>query len=546
MNRRLMALSLPPLVISLFAFAVWGVVFSDFSGFEAWLAAKELPDWLENFISIWANFQVDYWINLIRLRVDSALTLKELLIWEFSIIGIFLASYFSPSKWRPSLHQLGFWLVFLLVYPWQFALFFLFLIYVFYVMSHPDGLKITPHALALVGGTVIVALLAGGAEERIAIVSTGIVAALFWWMQRASRDGLSWMRLRAPTIVPTTLFFVAVFFSKPIFAGSVNGWQSAIALFLFLNFGLRMLFHYFEQRDGQIGRSMEFSTFLNHFAMLPDFIFPVWWLHPGQGVHYLKTVYLRRPYEEIILDGVKSLLVGILYLAVFVPLPFVLLTILSTSMGYSYPLLGELYEAYLLEKPVPFMSFILATIWGFVLFSSSLLGVLHFKVGLYRLFGYDIESYTRFPWIATTFPDFWKRYGYHYMQMILRGYYLPVFLKLRNYPLKLRIAVAAAYAFFVGQFVTWSIYRMDGLNVYKFAPYFLLLSIATIVSFWWGAVPRSDVTPREPWTLDWQLPLDVAKVIGIFLFFAIAHLFYHPEINAHGRWAWHLIEYVLK
>lgn len=130
--------------------------------------------------------------------------------------------------------------------------------------------------------------------------------------------------------------------------------------------------------------------------------------------------------------------------------------------------------------------------------------------------------------------------------MILRGYYLPVFLKLRKYPLKFRIAVAAAYAFFIGQFVTWSIYRMDGLNIYKFMPYFLMLSIATIISFWWGAVPKAGAVERKPWTLDWQFPVDMLKVIGIFLFFAVAHLFYHPEINAHGRWAWYLIEYVFK
>lgn len=546
MNRRLLALLLPPLIIALFSLSVWGVVFSDFSKFESWLSDKQLPEGLNNFVSIWANFQVDYWMNLIRLRVDAALTLKELMIWETAIISFFLASYFSRPNWRVSLHQLGFWTVFLLVYPWQFAVFFLFFIYVFFLMSHPDDLNLKWHLPALAVGTAASAGLAGAGDERLAIVALGALAILYWGVQGPLANRHSVLRLKAPTIFPTTIFFVAVFFSKSIFASSVSGWQSAIAFFLFLNFGLRMLFHYFEQRDGQIGRSMKFQNFLNHFAMLPDFIFPVWWLHPGQGVHYLKSVYLKRPYEDIILDGVKSILIGILYLALFVPLPFVLLTMISNSMGYSYPLLGDLYEAYLLEKPIPVMSFLLATIWGFLLFSSSLLGVLHFKVGLYRLFGYDIESYTRYPWIATTFPDFWKRYGYHYMQMILRGYYLPVFLKLRSHPLKLRIAVAAAYAFFVGQFVTWSIYRMDGLNVYKFAPYFLMLSIATIISFWWGAVPDANRTERKAWTLDRWLPLDVAKVIGIFMFFAIAHLFYHPEINAHGRWAWYLIEYVFK
>lgn len=126
------------------------------------------------------------------------------------------------------------------------------------------------------------------------------------------------------------------------------------------------------------------------------------------------------------------------------------------------------------------------------------------------------------------------------MQMILRGYYLPVFLKLKNRPLRVRVAVAAFYAFFVGQFVTWSIYRVDGLRADKFAPYFLMLSIATFISFTWPT--ESD---RKPWTLDWYILLDGLKVVGIFLFFSIAHLFFHPEINAHGRWAWYLIEHVI-
>ena len=75
-----------------------------------------------------------------------------------------------------------------------------------------------------------------------------------------------------------------------------------------------------------------------------------------------------------------------------------------------------------------------ASVWAtlvyeFLNFYMLWSAVAHLKVGLWRLFGYDIEPYFQKPFLATNLLELWKRYSYYYKEFLVQTFYWPVFLR---------------------------------------------------------------------------------------------------------------------
>jgi D-alanyl-lipoteichoic acid acyltransferase DltB (MBOAT superfamily) len=56
-------------------------------------------------------------------------------------------------------------------------------------------------------------------------------------------------------------------------------------------------------------------------------------------------------------------------------------------------------------------------------------GVMHFKVGLWRVCGYKIDPYFNFPWLSTNLVALWSRFTFHYREFLVRAFYYPVFFR---------------------------------------------------------------------------------------------------------------------
>ncbi|MDQ6972264.1 MAG: hypothetical protein Q9M30_06410, partial [Mariprofundaceae bacterium] len=56
-------------------------------------------------------------------------------------------------------------------------------------------------------------------------------------------------------------------------------------------------------------------------------------------------------------------------------------------------------------------------------------GIAHFKVGVWRICGYDIAASFDKPWLATNLVEFWRRFTFHYREFLVRAFYYPAFFR---------------------------------------------------------------------------------------------------------------------
>jgi hypothetical protein len=176
----------------------------------------------------------------------------------------------------------------------------------------------------------------------------------------------------------------------------------------------------------------------------------------------------------------------------------------------------------------------LLLIWG---------GALHFKVGLWRVMGYDVDPYFRFPFLATNLVSLWTRFTFHYREFLVRAFYYPVFFRLAGRKTWLRVSVATLAAVGVGNLVWGHVVELmyyDGMLFRNFAgmfrawPYFLLLTLGiTGTELWLLWKPRR--LRRKPWTWGWRIGLDVAAAYVTIQFYSLLHIFLFPVAGA-GFW----------
>src|SRR5205823_6399102 len=72
-------------------------------------------------------------------------------------------------------------------------------------------------------------------------------------------------------------------------------------------------------------------------------------------------------------------------------------------------------------------------------------GLVHWKVGVFRVLGYRVAPYFDKPLYATNLIDFWTRYTFHYREFLSQAFYYPTFFKaprLFRRRFRLRVVVA--------------------------------------------------------------------------------------------------------
>ena len=449
----------------------------------------------------------------------------------------FLTCYLAPIKYKKKLMILFFWTALLYFFSFYYALAFFFLILASYLLVHFENEYYYFLLLIFVTVSFFLGYTFGIKEDPwiflwfpLSVISISL----------ASKTHL----INIPTAIirniPAAMILFGVFILRGRFFNSqgVLEKEVQIGLIFFLQYTLRSMFHSIDLRDGSISFKLSFVRYLEIFCLIPDFLMPGSAFHPGQGLSYLNKSFYEKNKNSLIYAGVKSSILGISYFVIIFPLTWHIFKILSSALNYQYFTFVDLYALYTKGTLFTFSNFALATVWEMLFMSYFLIGGLHFKVGLYRIFGFNIQSYTNYPWLATSLPDFWKRYGYHYAQLILKGFYLPAFLKLKPLSQKLRIYVSVFYACIVGHLLTYNDLALYGVNMIQFVLYPFFLAIGIAYSF---NLNSSQLIKRKPWTMDRYFLLDLAKITFIIAFYSFVSIFMNYNINRDGKLAIHLI-----
>jgi hypothetical protein len=178
-----------------------------------------------------------------------------------------------------------------------------------------------------------------------------------------------------------------------------------------------------------------------------------------------------------------------------------------------------------------------ALAWAFLSFYLLWTAVAHFKVGLWRLFGYDIEPYFQRPFAATNFVDVWRRYSYYYREFLVQTFYYPVFLRCFKKRPRLRIFVATFAAAGLGNLVYHILYQglYRGPSPEMLAaelrtlPYYVLLGgLIAATQVWLVYGPRRR---RRAWTRSPRIGLDVLAAAATLGAFITIRPFHHVPID---------------
>jgi hypothetical protein len=329
------------------------------------------------------------------------------------------------------------------------------------------------------------------------------------------------------------LLFIAVSILWNWFSPDGRGALRPLGWLLFFWQWERVVMYHCDIRDGRVPMDLKVSEYLATFFSPAAFCNFHWLSRIPLGYAYLNRSFLARDKNRIVLSGLWLFTLSVAFFAfrpVFLDLLKDGVALLGGEPRTSY---GSLIKV-MRRGVVPDV----ATVWGVLLyqfFNFYLLwtAVAHLKVGLWRLFGYDIEPYFQKPFMSTNLVEMWKRYSYYYKEFLLRAFYYPVFLRFFKKQRKLRVFVATMAAAGFGNLIYHLVYpalaygataEIVGARLMSI-PYYIMLGVAIALTQVYLLARGSH--RRRPWQWGPKIGLDVLAVIGTVGFIILLRPFHH-------------------
>ncbi len=314
--------------------------------------------------------------------------------------------------------------------------------------------------------------------------------------------------------------------------------EIALGVLLFFWHWERLMLYYVDYKDGQIPPDVGFWTYLSVFMAPGQIGNWNWGVTIGQGYAYCQNNFYCEDKNRLIVDGLRLWALSIAYL-VFAQWGVYHLLLLLRDFGFVVFARNIQMTCYFIfEGKIATSTTLLSSLMDLLRWTAIWGGVVHFKVGLWRICGYRIDPYFNFPWLSTNLVALWSRFTFHYREFLVKVFYYPVFFRcFRNRPY-LRIACATFAAAGVGNMVWGHLSEAvfyEGVawknlaGVFRQWPYFILLSLGiTVAQFW---LMRRKKNARKPWTFDRRIGLDALAAYVTLQFYALIHVFYHycPE-----------------
>lgn len=338
-------------------------------------------------------------------------------------------------------------------------------------------------------------------------------------------------RVLQPLVANAALIYIAVAVLVNAEAGEPII-PSPVGCLLFFWQWERVLMYYIDLKDHRTPPALQLRDYLATFltpATLSNFH---WLSRIPLGYEYLNRSFYARDKNRVVLSGVWLVLLSVAFFALR-PVGLELFMRGVEALGiepirYYSTLVDRLAGGHVLSAAAIWCTLIYAFLNFYWLWTA----VAHLKVGLWRLFGYDIEPYFQKPFLATNLVQFWRRYSYYYREFLVRAFYYPVFLRFfRNQPY-VRVFVATFAAAGLGNLiyhVYWAALfhgatpELVGSRLATF-PYYVLIGASIAATQVYLLRRRRR---RRPWTRGWRIAVDSLAMVGTIGLFVLIRPFHH-------------------
>jgi len=318
---------------------------------------------------------------------------------------------------------------------------------------------------------------------------------------------------------------------------TATGWSWEIPMGLFLAFWhwQRLILYHIDYKDGLVPAKLSFGRYLAVFFN-PATI-PSWNKESmiGQGYAYLDNLFLCKDKNSIALDGVKLMLLALLYLVAGRWCVYFLADIFASfHLNVFDASIRQMTRYFSTGGEIGAFSILMTTMLNLVKWTVFYVSITHFKVGIWRICGYWVDPDFNKPWLATNLVVFWRRYTFHYREFLVRAFYYPLFFGSFRRHLKTRIFVATMAAACFGNLI-WGhmtervLYKGVELGSFDYFlqawPYFIFLGVGISVTELYLLKKKSR---RKPWTWGAGIIGDVIAVYLTIQYYALIHIFIFP------------------
>lgn len=460
----------------------------------------------------------------------------EMLAYYVLAAGAFLLAYFLPVAWKRDV--LCLWTIGMvpILYGWRSLAYVLFAHFTTYLVFHPDKRRY-PWAAALPGAALAFAL---GSDALsfggfLFFLPSACLLAYRYVLRPLIEHERAGRILRACTA--NSLLFVLVIGGLLEGFGPYHG-GVALGLLLFFAHWMRLILYYVDYENDLVPKDLSLRRYLATF------------LHPGeivswfiavfpQGYAYTESVHLSEEKNRVALGGVKLLLIALVFMALGDWFTFRIAEFVGRYGMEVYWGDIRILIQYYVEGDRPGQHEVLLTsLLELARFTFFWAGVSHFKIGIWRICGFNVAPNFDKWMLSTDLLTLWRRYTFHYREFLVRAFYYPVFFRLSGWPLKLRVSAAIFAAAGAGNMI-WGhaaervLFRgavVENLTFhFRRWPYFALLAGAIALTQLYMMWRKGK---RKPWTPGPRILWDIGAAYLVIQFFALLHVFAWPPGEA--------------
>jgi hypothetical protein len=316
-------------------------------------------------------------------------------------------------------------------------------------------------------------------------------------------------------------------------------WKLALGVLLFFWHWERLIMYHIDYQDGKIPKDISLMTYLSVFLTPGQIGSWNWGVTIGQGYAYTVNNFLCENKNKLIIGGLKLWAISIGYLVFGKWIQKTLLEFLNDHGILVYRRIEHMSSDFISGDNIGTTTVLLTTLIALMKWTFSWGGVVHFKVGLWRICGYKIDPYFNYPWLSTNLVVLWSRFTFHYREFLVRAFYYPVFFKFFKKHKHMRIFTATMAAACFGNLI-WGhmteaafysgVEKSSLLVSLKQWPYFVLLGLGITASEFW--LLHKKKTSRRPWTFDRHIGWDVISAYATLQYFAMIHIFVYTTSDA--------------
>lgn len=455
----------------------------------------------------------------------------------FGILAItFLATYFLKVKYKRFSIVTGTLAIFFIIFSWQTPLLFLTMHLFIYISLHNKN----KYASLVSGFSGCCFFYIVFPFETVGIIE--IIISIIWGICFYAIYKYGFIKLlEIPTftkifrtiLIQITMISVII----SLIINSISGyiWSFPIGLFIFFLQWQRLILYYIDYKDKLVPVDLSLVNYLSVFVNPSSAVNLNLGNVIGSGYRYLNNNFLVDDKNKIILDGLKIWNIALFYLIIWNWVPKTLESFIETWFNIPVfislePMLKYYLDGNYLSTPTVLISSFMHQIRWFILFG----GIVHFKVGVWRILGFKLAPYFDRPWLATNLISLWGRYSFYYREFLVKTFYYPVFLNYFKKNKNLRIFMATFAASCFGNY-TWGhfpdVMLTKGLETANLVyilprwPYYFLLGLGISLTELYLLRKRSN---RKPWTKDWKIMLDILMSYLTLQFFSLIHVFARP------------------